>query len=67
MTVDASDSSVCNKGEGGSRSSISNLSDASCKKASRFEVVQKKGCDRIVSQLGLPVGLVSRDNLPCYY
>lgn len=56
ITVDALDSSVCSKGEGGSRSSISNLSDASCKKARRFEVDQKKGCDRIVSQLGLQVG-----------
>lgn len=53
ITVEASDSSACNNKEGGSRSSISNLSDASCKNANLFDVVQKKGCDKIVSAVGL--------------
>lgn len=53
ITVGALVSSFCSKGEGGSRSSISNLSEASCKKASLFVVVQKKGCDKIVSAVGL--------------
>lgn len=53
MTVEALFSSFCSKGEGGSRSSISNRSDASCKNASLFVVVQKKGCDKIVSAVGL--------------
>lgn len=43
ITVDTLDSSDCNNGEGGSRSSISNLSEASCKKPSLFEVDQKNG------------------------
>lgn len=53
MTVDTLDSSSCNRGDGGSRSSISNRSEASCRKESRLAGDQKKGCDAIVSALGL--------------
>lgn len=53
IIVGAFDSSSCNNNEGGSRSSISNLSEASCKNASLFDVDQKKGCAKIVSGVGL--------------